>query len=235
MTRRRDSAEGFLKTPHAALVLAGGSQPTAHQFDLLKRSATLPVRVIAADSGADHANALGVEIDLAIGDFDSVSDATQSWLHRGDCEIRSYPPDKDQSDLELALGAALETAPQSLCVLGIGGGRPDHFLMNTVILADDRWASVDVEALADDCLITVVRTGVTIYGEPGSVVSILPISGPASVSTVGLLYPLDAEELSPTSARGLSNVMAYSEAVVSVEDGTVLVMQPGLGRLGVTE
>ncbi len=232
MNTRRDSADGFVGTPHSALVLAGGSAPTARQFSLLIEHATLPVRVIAADSGADHARSLGIDIDLVIGDFDSVSDATQAWLHRGDCEIRSFSPNKDLSDLELALEAAMETGPESLCVVGLGGGRPDHFMLNLVILADDRWASADVEGLADDCLISVVRNEITVTGEPGSLLTILPVAGPALVSTVGLLYPLDAEVLSPTAARGLSNVMESTEATVSVETGIILVMQPGQGRLG---
>ena len=235
MNSRRDSAEGYLGTPHSVLVLAGGSAPTAQQVALLNQQSNLPVRVIAADSGADHARNLGIEIDLAIGDFDSVSDATQSWLHRGDCEIRTFSTDKDLSDLELALDAAMETGPESFCVVGMGGGRIDHLLLNIVILADDKWASVNVEGLADSCLITVIRNERTFAGKPGSLLTILPVGGSATVTTAGLLYPLEAEELSPTAARGLSNVMALDSATVSVDDGVVLVMQPGSGRLGELE
>jgi thiamine pyrophosphokinase len=184
------------------------------------------VKVVAADSGADHARALGVHVDVAVGDFDSASDATQVWLHQQGSEIRKFGPHKDQSDLELALDVACEDDPEVIYVLGLGGGRPDHYLLNLVVLADTRWSASRVFGLAEDFWIRVVWDQARIRGELGSLVSLVPIGGPASVSTAGLLFSLDAEELSPTSARGLSNIMAADLATIRVEAGVLLVMQP---------
>ncbi len=61
------------------------------------------VPLIAADSGAELALALGLMPDAVIGDMDSISPGTLSLLeHRGVPIIR-HPRDKDRTDLELAL------------------------------------------------------------------------------------------------------------------------------------
>ena len=61
--------------------------------------------VIAADSGMDHALALGVEVDLLVGDLDSVLPESIPLAKR----VERHPWDKDVTDLELALLAALES------------------------------------------------------------------------------------------------------------------------------
>jgi thiamine pyrophosphokinase len=72
-----------------------------------------------------------------------------------------------------------------------------------------------------------VRTEVTITGPPGSLLSLVPIGGPAGpVRTDGLEYPLRGEVLEPGSTRGLSNVLLRSEAVVWTEAGVLLAVQP---------
>jgi thiamine pyrophosphokinase len=44
-----------------------------------------------------------------------------------------------------------------------------------------------------------------------------------------LRYPLDHEDLLPGSTRGLSNELAEPVATISLEQGTLLAVQPDLG------
>ena len=114
-------------------------------------------------------------------------------------------------------------------VLGLSGGRLDHGLLNLVVLADPKWKTASVRALAGDCLVTVVHDHGVVRGPAGSTVSLVAIGAPAILSTEGLQYPLENESLRPTSARGLSNVMSADRAEIAVHDGVVLVLQPGAG------
>src|SRR3954451_14227603 len=95
------------------LVVAGG-QPSP------LRLPTLPERayVIAADSGVDLALALGLHIDRAIGDFDSVSAAGLATAEAAGATIERHPTAKDATDLELALDAAIALQPSHILVIG---------------------------------------------------------------------------------------------------------------------
>lgn len=210
--------------PSVAIVLAGGTPPSRRQLDWARAGAEA-VLVVAADSGSDHARRLGAGVDIAVGDFDSASPAAQEWLTRNGTRLERHPAGKDASDLELALEAASRHDPDLTVVLGIGGGRLDHLLFNLVVLADRRWTG-RVIALAGDALVTVVHRQAVLTGRPGSIVSLVPVGGPATATTAGLRYPLHAEPLSPTSTRGLSNLLDDAVATVDVSSGTLLAIQP---------
>ena len=62
-----NAGEG-IGTMDAALVFAGGDAIPRGLGELLDRDRL----VIAADSGLDHAHALGFHVDLVVGDLDSV-------------------------------------------------------------------------------------------------------------------------------------------------------------------
>ncbi|NNF53287.1 MAG: thiamine diphosphokinase [Acidimicrobiales bacterium] len=211
-----------------AVVIAGGVSPTRNQVDWAIGRADSAC-VIAADSGADHARELGLTVDVAVGDFDSVSDATQAWLHTSGTRLDAHPETKDFSDLELALELAAETAPDRIVALGLSGGRADHEFINLTVLASDRWANKNVLGISDDTLVTVVRSKYVAIGEPGAVLSVVAVAGPARLTTDGLVFGLEDEEISPTSSRGLSNAFKGSHATITVSEGTALVFQPAAG------
>ena len=90
-----------------ALIFTGGPLPL---FDFPLPEAQL---VIAADSGGDHADELGLEVDLIIGDFDSCSSKAIEKAN----EVRKFPTDKDVTDLELALAATIEKGLSSVTII----------------------------------------------------------------------------------------------------------------------
>src|ERR1700730_8026779 len=75
--------------------------------------------VIAADGGAELAWMLGLSVDLVVGDMDSISAETLAGIER----VERHAVEKDATDLELALVAALRFEPERVLVLGGGGGR----------------------------------------------------------------------------------------------------------------
>jgi len=195
------------------VVLAGGSDRPA--------GLALPpgVTVIAADSGAE----LGFPIDLAVGDFDSISAETLARMER----VERHPEAKDASDLELALDAALRLEPERILVLGGAGGRLDHLLGGLLLLAADAYAGVEVDAQLGAAAVHVVRGERLLVGVPGELISLFAVHGWASgVVTEGLFYPLRGETLEPGSTRGLSNVFAEPEARIGIERGVLLAVRP---------
>src|SRR5262245_60062395 len=122
-----------------ALVFAGGEPPAARDVaDLtdLEPHAT----VVAADSGLHHAQELGWHVDVVVGDLDSVDPAALAAAEHRGATVERHPAAKDETDLELALLTARARGATRAVVLGVAGGRLDHFLANTLVLTADALA-----------------------------------------------------------------------------------------------
>lgn len=192
-----------------------------------------PEAVVCADSGIDHALTLGLYPTHLVGDLDSVSPEGRAWATANGVAVTEALPDKDETDLELALSVACGLDEGPLLVVDGGGGRLDHAAANLLVLASPRWAARDISALIGAARLNVVRgPGSTlVLGEPGSIVSILPVGADANgVVTEGLRWELHRETLSATAARGASNELVRSHGRVSLDQGTVLVIQPLAGQ-----
>jgi thiamine pyrophosphokinase len=205
------------------VVVAGGEAPAAEAARAVPRGAP----VVAADGGVDHARALGLEVALAIGDFDSASPAGVAAAEAEGARVERHPAAKDATDLELALDAALELDPARVLVLAGVGERLDHLAAALLLFGSARYADVELDAQIGPALLHVIRESRTLAGEAGELVSLLPLHGPAEgVQTEGLLYPLAGETLDAGSSRGVSNELAAERATISLERGTLLAVRP---------
>jgi thiamine pyrophosphokinase len=204
------------------VVVSGGEPPD--------RRATLAVPpgapVVAADKGLEHALALGLEVSLAVGDFDSAAPEAVAEAEGAGTRIERHPHAKDATDLELALDAALAMDPVRILVLAGTGGRLDHELSLLLLLGSERYGGIEVDAIVGSARIHVVRDSRTLDGSPGELVSLLPLGRADGVTTEGLAYPLRGETLETGSSRGVSNVFEAETARVSVERGVLLSVQP---------
>ena len=199
------------------LVITGGPLPRA--------IGRLPEAdmVIAADQGADNAIALGLTVDLLVGDMDSVSQETLAVCNT----VAQHPVDKEATDLELALAAAVDTGASAVTIVTSAGGRFDHALANLLVAASDRWSALKVDLVVDRARVQVVRDKVVLEGRVGEPVSLLTLGGPVSgVSTTGLRWPLRGARLEAGLGLGVSNEFDQPEASVTVSTGVVLVILP---------
>jgi len=189
--------------------------------------------VVAADAGLAGAHALGLAVDLVVGDMDSVDPALLAAAERAGTEVQRHPAAKDATDLDLALDAARARGADRLVVVTGTGDRFDHALAVALSLAAGRLAGAAVEAWIGPAHLWVVRDRLAFGGQPGMLVSLIPAHGPArGVTTTGLQYPLHGEDLGAGTTRGVSNVLLGREATVALEEGTLLVIAPGGGELG---
>ncbi len=186
--------------------------------------------VIAADSGFDQASALEVKVDLVVGDFDSISPQAKMGLAKvSHLATEVHPRDKEHSDLELALEAALVRGTTEVVVLGGGGGRLDHLLINAAVLTNPQFRPMRIRWETGRAAVHVVWDRTTVNGRIGDLVSLLAYGGEATgVSTSGLRWALRSARLSPATSRGLSNELVEDHARVTVATGTVLVIHTPL-------
>ncbi len=208
--------------PTTAVVLAGGD---AIRLDHVEDTPS-DAYVIAADSGLDQARRLDLMVDLIVGDLDSVS--ARALAEAEGIPIEQYPTDKNYTDLELALDAAVRLDVDRIIVLGGHGGRVDHFLGNAAALTSPKLANIRVEWLAGDAHVYVVNRWTQLHGSIGDTASLVAVGGEVTgIVTQGLKWPMAGESLAPWQARGLSNRFTSPVATVSVESGTLLAILPG--------
>ncbi|HJP72290.1 MAG TPA: thiamine diphosphokinase [Candidatus Limnocylindria bacterium] len=185
--------------------------------------------VVAADGGAESLDRLGRRPDLLIGDLDSTDGALVERLSAAGVRVERHPTDKEASDTELALAAALEAGAEEIVLLGaIGGDRLDHELANLLLLADPSFAGHDLRLVHAGSTVRVLRSGESrsLDGGAGDLVTLLPIGGEATgVSTDGLRWPLERETLRMGRSRGLSNEIVMTPASVRLGSGLLLVIE----------
>jgi thiamine pyrophosphokinase len=220
-----------------AIVLADGAVPTRAVLDDAWPAWDEGVAlVVAADGGVRHAPALGLTVDRWVGDGDSTAPEELEVLAAAGVAIDRAAVDKDESDTELALLAAVGAGADLVTILGgLGGARVDHAIANLALLQhpalgerearlfDDAGARLSLLAGPDRHGLPVARE---LTGRVGDLVSLVPVGESAQhVETEGLRYPLHSETLILGRARGLSNVRTAETARVSVGSGRLLVIE----------
>ena len=228
------------RQPLHAIVLADGAVPTRAALD-----ATWPgwdagaSIVIAADGGARHAPGLGIRLDRWVGDGDSITPDNLAALAAAGVLIERVDREKDASDTELAILAAVAAGADEVTILGgLGGPRVDHALTNVAQLEHPALAGRKVTLFDEHAArISLLAAGGEGPGEGGleeahlvgrvdDLVTLIPFGGAAvGVTTAGLRYPLRDETLEPGSSRGLSNVRTAPEATVMLRRGRLLLIE----------
>ncbi len=187
-------------------------------------------RLIAADGGLRHLEALGLTPDVLVGDLDSVEPADTARLEASGVPVRRYPARKDETDLELALRLALDEGAGEVVILGGLGGRWDQTLANLLLLAHPDFRAARVRLLDGAQQVYLVQGETRIEGRPGDTVSLIALGGDAhGVTTQGLEYPLMEGTLPFGSTLGISNVLAGERGMVRVREGVVACVVGGEG------
>ena len=136
--------------PSTVVVVTGGDRPDPALVAALGLPGPGDRTVVAADSGVAHALDLGLGVDVAVGDFDSLAPAVLDRVRDAGATVDDHPAAKDATDIELALDTAVALGAERVVVIGGHGGRLDHFLANALVLAAPQWAAVAVDALGAD-------------------------------------------------------------------------------------
>ncbi|MEO8462582.1 MAG: thiamine diphosphokinase [Chloroflexota bacterium] len=226
-----------MRKPEGAIIVLDGLAPTRAELNAAwpgwDPGADL---VIAADGGARLADSLGLTIRQWVGDGDSLGPDGVAELRARGLDIELAPVDKDASDAELAVLAAVDSGAQRIVIIGaLGGSRPDHALANVALLSHPALAGHQVEILDAAARIRLAigvvgaggasPTRIDLSGRLGDVVSLIPLESASGVTTHGLKFSLNHERLEVGPSRGLSNVRFLPDAWLTIEEGRVLVVE----------
>jgi thiamine pyrophosphokinase len=191
--------------------------------------------IVAADGGTLALEGWDLVPHAIVGDLDSLGvDRAAEYAAKG-VTIVPYSPEKDESDLELAIAYAIDAKADDILLLGtLGGARFDHEIANILLIAADGYRGLQLRAVRGGVTVRVLRGGDTLAlgGVAGDLVTLLAVGGDAEgVRTHRLKYPLAGETLRFGAARGLSNLVVSRGASVACVRGVVLVIETAAGGI----
>ena len=177
--------------------------------------------LIFCDSGLKHMEALGLEPNLIVGDFDSHEDPQL------DVETIVLPCEKDDTDTVFAVKEALKRGFDDFLLLGATGGRIDHTIGNLSILLMLDTAGSHALMVDDYSEMEIVSRSPAYIDDGYPYFSLLNISGTAERITIeNAKYPLDGAEITCDYQYGVSNeVLPGKTAKVTVGDGRLLLVK----------
>ena len=178
-----------------------------------------PDLVVAADGGARHAAALGAEVDVWVGDFDSSAGLTL------DAPREVHPTAKDETDAELAVRIARERGAAELVFVGAFGGRFDHtaaLMLGGVRLAR---GGVRVTLSSGDEWAWPLLPGAPVNLDlPASLtLSVIACTGLRGLSLDGVRWPLSGADVPLGSGWTVSNETLGGAVSAQVDAGHALV------------
>ena len=191
----------------------------AAAFDKLAAPIEKEDYILAADGGLRHLKKLGLKPNGIIGDFDSLG-----YVPEG-AEV--FPVEKDDTDAMLAAKKGLELGFKEFYFYGsLDGPRLDHTVANfqTLQYLADRGAAAYL--IGNDYIVTVVKDGAITFptGRTGTVSVFCMGADAEGVGIKGLYYELENGKLTAGFPLGVSNHFTEKEAVISVKQGSLLVL-----------
>lgn len=201
----------------------------AAEFDGLLFPIPEDALVIAADGGLRHTQALGLQPDVILGDFDSLGYVP------GDSRV--FPVEKDDTDTMLAVKLALDRGCDFFVFYGaLDGPRLDHTVANFQTLGYLASHGARGVLIGRDYIVTVLSEETIAFPETSTgILSLFCMGGSARVTIEGLQYPLERGILTPDFPLGVSNHFQGREARITVHDGQVLALWDRCNGLGVRE
>ncbi len=178
--------------------------------------------IIAADGGYLNCQRLGIKPDLAVGDWDSLSEVPS------DCEVINLPVEKDDTDTLAAIKIGLQRGFSEFHVLFGTGGRIDHTLANMQCLVYLAGLEKRGYLYGEKQVISAVKNGSVCFSEKAAGdISVFAADGTAfGVTEKGLKYSLDNYDVTCGFPIGVSNSFIGEKSRISVLNGTLYIIFP---------
>ena len=210
--------------PNKQLVLVGGGrQPSKDWLQKAVKGRTL----WCIDHGVDICHELGIVPEMLLGDFDSCNNTSLQWAKDHGTIIETFDVHKDFTDTQAALKLAREK--DAFCILtGALGKRFDHTYSTIFSFGNSATRGCIADEQEAICFLHDNET-ITISADTlPKAISLLPISEKVTgVTTKGLYWELNEEELSQIKPYAVSNVLAENHGTnsftIGIAEGTLAV------------
>jgi thiamine pyrophosphokinase len=198
-----------------AIIIAGGALSPVFISSLATRK---DIFLIACDRGATYLKEAGIIPQLLVGDLDSIEPTTLADLAQQQITIEQYPIDKEASDLELAIDAAIRRGFEQITISCALGNRTDYILANTSLLLRQKYRELQLSIQEDAEWIYPLYDGVerVIIDPPHERFSVI-VQGEGYVTINEATWNLDEEYIVRGSSRLVSNLIKENSVSITVK------------------
>lgn len=186
--------------------------------------------LIAVDGGLSHCGRLSLEPDVIVGDFDSLEET----LLEAVCEIEKrcpekvlrLKPEKDDTDMLVALKWGLARGCSVFEIYGGMGGRLDHTLANIQCLLYLKNQGAEGYLMGNkDCILTLTGESKCFQPSMEGYLSLFSLEKESIVSIANMKYPLSSYAVTNDYPIGISNeFLPGKSGCVTVHAGAVAVL-----------
>jgi thiamine pyrophosphokinase len=214
MESKTISHQDLFQGAQSVALIANGA---IHDHDVIASLIQSYDRCIAVDGGLIHCKEMHLVTDLIIGDFDSISqELLQFFLH---VPTQTFPTEKDETDMELAVRAANAPSVKKIGIFGALEKRTDHALGNLHLM---RRYPEKIVIETERELLRSISGHHRFDSYPGQVISLIPIgNSPQDVTTKGLKWELNHATLNQDFIS-LSNICLGSSFEISIGEGDLI-------------
>ena len=204
-----------------ALVIANGEACSRALLDELLEWSPL---VVVLDRAMPRVVALGIKVDVLLGDFDGDFNAELYQQAQYPLEI-VLAADQDKTDLEKAFDYLVKRGFSAANVVWATGRRADHALNNITCLAAYR-ETLQITLYDDFSKIFLLPRAFKKWYAKDQIISLMPIGSVSGISSKNLFYPLEGILLKLGYKTGCSNHVAEDGFVeISHPDGDLLLIE----------
>lgn len=209
------------------LIITGGTIDDGFAGHFLKNKSF--DTVIAVDGGLEAMEALGLEPDVVVGDFDTVRpEILEQYRVKKGIAWEQHKPEKDETDTELALNTAIGLGCRELVVLGATGGRMDHAIGNIHLLYACLLKGVHA-CIVDEKNRISILSGRTVFRAEnvwGKYISFLPLTEDVhGITLEGFKYPLYKKDITIGTSLCISNELVEETGVITFSDGILICVE----------
>lgn len=174
--------------------------------------------IIGVDKGALMLSKAGIGMDLAVGDFDSISIDEYNLVLKYAKGVERLNPIKDDTDTEHALKMAYAMSNDITIIGGLNGNRIEHLFANAFLLKDYPFVSM----IDDYSSMMVIDRDYVLEKSDYKFISLFPFED-INISLNGFKYDLNNYKLSALSTLGVSNEIIENKASIKIDGKCLLI------------
>lgn len=185
-------------------------------------------RVLVTDGAYDIALQQAIQVDVLLGDFDSIAPGLLSELRVSETVKVVDAPDQHKTDLEKALYYLQSHRVSDVIVVNALGGRIDHTLYNLRLLRRFSQTMHSLRFVTDEENIVFHQdSNLSLVGLPGQRVSVMGFPS-ARISSQGLTYDMQHRLVGVNADDSVSNSLMAAEVHIAIEGSALIFVENGV-------